>query len=165
MNVRHIIPGLFVVAGAAAAAQGPTEKTLQGTISIKSGGGSIAVYGKAGQPATDYLFCIDQDRVAMQKIEFAGSGRVLYRSQPIEGVPAGVTISGPEPVANTLTVIADDGKAWTFVARGEKPLMGDGKAAANATRINATVVRRLDWSSGSGPRRGTDVAGCLQPAG
>lgn len=165
MNIRHIIPGLVVVAAAAAAAQGPTEKTLQGTITIKSAGGSVAVYGKAGQPATDFLFCIDQDRAAMQKIEFTGPGRVVYRSQPIEGIPAGVTISGPEPVANTLSVIADDGKAWTFVAKGEKPLVGNGKAPANPTRINATVVRRLDWSSGSGPRRGTDVAGCLQPAG
>ena len=161
---RHIIPGVLLAATASLAAQGPTDKTLQGTINIKTGGNSIAVYGKAGQPAADFLFCIDQDRAGKQKIEFTGPGRVLYRATPIEGIPAGITISGPENVANTLTVIADDGKAWTFVGRGETALAG-GKLPANVTRVNATVVRRLDWVSGSGPRRGTDVAGCLEPAG
>jgi hypothetical protein len=126
----------------------------------------VAVHGKAAPPDGDFLFCIDQDRAApAQRIEFTGPARVLYRSTPITGVPAGVKISGPEMVANTLAVVADDGKTWVFVATDQAPLVTSGKGTATSTRVGATVVRRLDWTSGSGPRRGTDLAGCLAPAG
>jgi hypothetical protein len=145
-------------------AQGSNDKTLRGTVTIKSEGGSVAIHGKAAPPAGDFLFCVDQDRATAQRIDFTGPARVLYRAAPIAGIPAGVTISGPESVANTLAVIADDGKAWIFVAKGQQPLPGAADRA-KATTVNVTVVRRLDWTTGSGPRRGLDIAGCLAPAG
>lgn len=142
------------------------DKTLRGTVTIKTNGYTVAVHGKAGQPDTEFLFCIDQDRSApAQRIEFTGPARVMYRAVPIPGIPAGVKISGPESVANTLTVVGEDGKAWTFVAKDQKPLPATGNPAANSTTVGTSVVRRLDWATGSGPRRGTELSGCLQPAG
>jgi hypothetical protein len=149
---------------ASLAAQGSNDKTLRGTVTIKSEGGSVAIHGKAAPPLGEFLFCVDQDRASAKRIEFTGPARVIYRHVPIAGIPAGMTISGPESVANTLAVIADDGKAWSFVAKGEQPMLAAGDRA-KATTVDVTVVRRLDWVTGSGPRRGTDVAGCLQPAG
>ena len=140
------------------------DKTLRGTVTIKTNGYTVAVHGKAGQPDSEFLFCIDQDRSApAQRIEFTGPARVMYRAVPIPGIPAGVVISGPESVANTLAVVGEDGKAWTFVAKDQKPLLATG--TANQATVGTSIVRRLDWATGSGPRRGTDIAGCLQPAG
>ncbi len=148
------------------AAQGSNDKTLRGTVTIKSGGGSIAIHGSAAPPTGEFLFCVDQDRSApLQKIAYTGPARVLYRVTPITGIPAGITITGPESVANTMAVVTDDGKAWVFVVKGEKPLADGQREIANATTVNATVVRRLDWAAANGPRRGTDVSACLAPAG
>ena len=156
---------MMLVSVAALAGQG-NDKTLRGTVTIKTNGYSVAVHGTAGQPDTEFLFCIDQDRSApAQRIDFTGPARVMYRVVPIQGIPAGVVISGPEMVANTLAVVGEDGKVWTFVAKDEKPLPATGSRAANPTMVRASVVRRLDWATGSGPRRGTDLGGCLQPAG
>lgn len=146
------------------AAQNANDKTLRGTVTIKSSGGAIAIRGTSAAPDAEFLFCVDQDRsVAPRAIDFAGPARVIYRAQPIPGLPEGVKISGPESVANTLAVVADDGRSWVFAAKGQAPLAPD--AAAKATAVPTSLVRRLDWSTGKGPRRGTDTAGCLQPAG
>ena len=151
----------MLVSVASLAGQG-NDKTLRGTVTIKTSGHTVAVHGKGGQPESEFLFCIDQDRSApAQRIEFTGPARVMYRAAPIPGIPAGVVISGPESVANTLAVVGEDGKAWTFVAKDQKPLLATG----NPTAVRTSIVRRLDWATGSGPRRGTDVSGCLQPAG
>lgn len=166
MNTRTFIIFLILVSVATLTGQG-NDKTLRGTVTITTSGHSVAVHGKAGPPETDFLFCIDQDRSApAQRIDFTGPARVLYRAVPISGIPAGVVISGPEQVANTLVVVGDDGKAWIFTARGEKPLLAPGdRTLAKAATVGSSVVRRLDWATGQGPRRGTDIAGCLQPAG
>lgn len=164
MNISTCI--IAVASVAVVAAQGANDKTLRGTVTIKAEGGSVAIHGKAAPPAGDFLFCVDQDRSApLQKISFTGPARVLYRTAPIEGIPAGMTITGPESVANTLAVVTDDGKAWVFVATDQKPLPDGARAIANATTVKATVVRRLDWAAASGPRRGTDISACLAPAG
>ena len=166
MTTRTPIIGLMLVSLAPLAAQG-TDKTLRGTVTIKTNGNTVAVHGKAAPPDTDFLFCIDQDPAAPpQRLEFSGQARVLYRPTPISGIPAGVAISGPESVANTLAVVADDGRTWIFVAKDQTPLVTAGnKGAATTTRVGSAVVRRLDWAAAGGPRRGTDVAGCLAPAG
>ena len=163
VNIQTCIVSILLVSVASLAGQG-TDKTLRGTITIKTIGYTVAVHGKAGPPDTEFLFCIDQDRSApAQRIEFTGPARVMYRAVPTPGIPAGVVISGPESIANTLSVVGEDGKAWTFVAKDQKPLLATG--AATATTVGTSVVRRLDWATGSGPRRGTDLSGCLQPAG
>jgi hypothetical protein len=143
------------------------DRTLRGTVTIKTSGHTVAVHGKGAPPDTDFLFCIDQDRSTPgRRIEFTGPARVLYRAVPIPGIPAGVVINGPESVANTLVVVADDGQAWSFVGKDQKPLLAAGdRALAKGTTVGSSVVRRLDWATGNGPRRGTDVAGCLQPGG
>jgi hypothetical protein len=160
MTITRVL-AIILVSFVSLVAQG-SDKTLRGTVSIKaSGGHTVAVSGKAD---TDFLFCIDLDRAApAQRIDFTGPARVLYRPAPVPGLPEGVKINGPEMIANTLAVVTDDGKAWVFAATDQKPLTD--KALGQATKVGATVVRRLDWTTGSGPRRGTDVAGCLAPAG
>jgi hypothetical protein len=151
--------------------QAGATKTLDGVITIKTStsGATTAVLGKkdATSKEGEFLFCIDQARTAPQKIEFSGPARVMYRPQPLPpGIPAGITISGPESVSSTLAVVPTSGKAWLFVAKGEKPVLPPGDPAlANATTVNVNQVIRLDWASGNGPRRGVDLEACLAPGG
>ncbi len=150
------------------AAQPSEDKTLAGTVTIKSKGATIAVHGKSTDIAVGhFLFCVDRERsTATQPIDFTGPARVVYRRLPPPQVPAGVVMSGPENVAATLAVVAEDGRAWLFVGEGQKPILRAGDPAlAKATTANVRLVRRTDWSAARGPRRGTDIEGCLAPGG
>lgn len=150
------------VAHPAAQAQG--DKTLTGTVTIKSKGRTTAVHGTGTDKAQgDFLFCIDQAPSASAPADFTGSARVIYRALPAPPMPAGVVIEGPENVAQTLAVVAADGRAWQFVGKGQKPILGAADPAAATTSVQ--LIRRTDWARGSGPRRGTDIEGCLAPGG
>jgi hypothetical protein len=144
-------------------------KTLNDYVTVTSSenGRTVAVLGKkaATSQEAEFLFCLDLAQP--QKIAFDGLARVIYRPQaPPPGIPAGVKISGPESVSSALAVVPNEGKAWVFVAKGEKtPLPAEDPAMASATTVKVGQVRRLDWASDSGPRRGTDLEGCLSPGG
>jgi hypothetical protein len=153
-----------------ATGQSGASTTLTGHVvmTTSSTGRTAAVVIKkdAASKDVDSLFCLDLAPPAPPKIEFAGPARVIYRPQPIPGLPAGVKISGPENVASTLAVVPAQGKGWLFVAKGEKPLLAAGdQAAANAVTVNVSIVRRVDWTGDNGQRRGTDLEGCLAPGG
>jgi hypothetical protein len=144
------------------------DKTLTATVTLKTVGHTTAVHGKPADPKQgDFLFCIDQERPGpAQAVNFAGPARVIYRPVPITGIPAGVVVSGPENVASTLTVIADNGASWVFVAKGQKSLLPAGAPAlVKPTTVNVSIVRRTDWAAPAGPRRGADLSSCLTPAG
>lgn len=158
---------LIVIAAAAASAQAP-DRTLTATVTVKTSGHTTAVHGKSADPKQgDFLFCIDQDRSGgAQPINFTGAARVIYRPVPITGIPAGVVINGPENVANALTVIAENGASWLFVGKGQEPLLPAGAPAlVKPATVTVSIVRRTDWAAAAGPRRGTDIAGCLAVAG
>jgi hypothetical protein len=148
-------------------AQAPPTGTLTGTLTIKTKGATTAVHGSNPDKSKgDFLFCIDQDRTAPQAVDFTGRGRVMYQPMPQLDAPAGVTITGPEMVAHTLAVIADDGKAWLFVGEGQKPLLpADDRAFTTAKRVNVRGLRRTDWARKYGTRAGTDIDACLAPGG
>ena len=102
----------------------------------------------------------------------SGAGGELHRSRARDlspdarspGCPAGVAVNGPENVASTLTVIAENGASWVFVAKGQKPLLPAGGAAlVKPTTVNVSIVRRTDWAAPAGPRRGADLSSCLTP--
>lgn len=144
-------------------------RTLNGFITIETSGSTTAVLGKKDGKSTEgeFLFCIDLARPASQKIAFTGPARVVYLPlPPPPGIPPGMNISGPENVASTLAVVSSTGTAWLFVAKGEKAVLPAGDPSlAKATTVNVRLVRRLDWAIGNGPRRGTDLEGCLSPGG
>jgi hypothetical protein len=153
-----------------ATGQSGASRTLTGHVvmTTNSTGRTAAVVVKkdAATKDVDSLFCLDLAPPAPPKIEFAGPARVIYRPQPIPGLPAGVKISGPENVASTLAVVPAQGKGWLFVGKGEKPLLAAGDpATASAATINVSIVRRVDWIGDNGQRRGTDLEGCLAPGG
>ena len=163
---------LLLVAGlglslADPAAQTPSTGTLTGTLTIKTKGATTAVHGSnPDKTKGDFLFCIDQDRDASLAVNFTGRGRVMYQPMPPPDVPAGITITGPEMVASTLAVIADDGKAWLFVGEGQKPLLPAGNpAVATAKTVKVRGLRRTDWARKNGVRAGTDIEACLAPGG
>jgi hypothetical protein len=144
------------------------DKTLSGSVTIKTSGYTTAVHGKlADAKQGEFLFCIDQDRSgAAQPVNFTGPARVIYRPIPVTGMPPGVVITGPENVASTLTVIAENGATWVFTAKGQKPLLPAGGAAlVKPTAVSASIVRRTDWAAAAGQRRGADISSCLAPAG
>jgi hypothetical protein len=151
------------------AGQSGETRTLSGFITIETSGGTTAVLGKKDGNSTEgeFLFCIDLARPVSQKIAFTGPARVVYLPlPPPPGIPAGIQVSGPENVASTLAVVSNTGTAWLFVAKGEKPVLPAGDPSlAKATTVKVDLVRRLDWAIGNGPRRGTDLEGCLSPGG
>lgn len=103
--------------------QAGATKTLTGFITIKTIGGTTAVLGSKDATSNEgeFLFCVDLASAASKKVEFTGPARVVYLPQPLPpGIPAGMTISGPESVSSTLAVVPNSGKAWLFVAKGEK---------------------------------------------
>jgi hypothetical protein len=153
-----------------AAAQSGENRTLTGHVTIatsKTGRTTVVAFKKdAAAKELEALFCVDLAPPAPSKIEFFGPARVVYRLQPIAGLPAGVKISGPENVASTLVVIPNQGKPWLFVAKGEKPLLAAGDPAlVGAAAVNVSIVRRIDWLGDDGRRRGTDLEACLAPGG
>jgi hypothetical protein len=69
-------------------------------------------------------------------------------------------------VEPTLAVIAEDGQAWLFVGKGQKPLLpASDPALAKAKTVKVSGLQRSDWAAQYGPRRGTDLEGCLAPGG
>ena len=137
------------------------------TVTTAENGRTAAVLGKkaATSQEVEFLFCLDLDQP--QKIAFNGPARVIYRPQaPPPGIPAGVKVSGPENVSSALAVVPNEGKAWVFLAKGEKAVLpANDPAIASATTVKVGKVRRLDWASDNGPRRGTELEGCLSPGG
>jgi hypothetical protein len=154
----------FAIAIGVAAAQAQ-DKVLTAAVTIKTEGRTTAVHGKSADPKLgDFLFCIDQEQAGAAKaINFTGQGRVIYRPVPVPGVPESMIGKTPENVAPALTVIAGTGEAWLFVAKGQTALQPP--AGAKSTTIPVSIVRKTDWSPGTGPRRGTDISSCLVAAG
>ena len=101
------------------------------------------------------------------KIAYAGNARIVYRPLPLDGIPAGVKIEGPENVSSALAVLPLGGRGWLFLAEDETPLLsGRDAAAAGATTVPVLIVRRLDWvPADGGPRRGMDVEPCFVSGG
>jgi hypothetical protein len=150
--------------------QSGDSRTLTGHVVVTTSGtgrtAAVVVKKDATSKDVESLFCLDLAPPTPPKIEFAGPARVIYRPQPIPGVPAGIKISGPKRVSSTLAVVPAQGKGWLFVAKGQKPLVATGDlATSNAATVNVSVVRRIDWIGDDGQRRGTDLEGCLAPAG
>lgn len=140
------------------------DKVLNATLTIKSAGRATAVHGKSADPKVgEFLFCIDQEAGA-RPVTFAGEGRVIYRPTPVPGIPESVASKSPESIAPVLTVITATGETWLFVAKGQTALQPPA-GGARSTTIPVNMVRRTDWSTGSGPRRGVDISSCLMTAG
>ena len=153
----------FTVGAVAAQTQ---DKVLTAVLTVKTAGHTTAVHGKVADPKVgDFLFCIDQDRAGAAKaVNFTGQGRVIYRPQPVPGMPDSMVGKTPESVASVLTVIAGSGEAWMFAEKGQAALQPPG-ASSRSTTIPVSIVRKTDWSAGAGPRRGTDISSCLMAAG
>ena len=149
------------------AAQAPPTGSLTGALTIKTKGATTAVHGSnPDKTAGDFLFCIDQDRTAPQAVDFSGRAGGMYHPMPRPDVPADATITGPEMVALTLAVVADDGQAWLFVGKGQKPLLrADDPGLTTVKTVNVRGLRRTDWARKNGARAGTDIEACLAPGG
>jgi len=169
--MNRCLSGL-AVSGVLAAAPGmtalqtsqPTSVTASVTVITSDSRRNIAVLSK-GEPA--FLFCIDLAAPLPQKITYAGMARVVYRPLPAIDIPAGVKVEGPEDVESALAVLPPGGKGWLFLGQDETTVLPAGDVgAAGATRVPATVVRRLDWvAAGGGPRRGMDIEPCFVSGG
>lgn len=168
MTIRFLMIAVALgMSLASSAAQSKDDKTLSGTITIKTGKLSTAVHGKTDDKAVgEFQFCIDQERSALQKIDFTGPGRVTYRPAPMPPMPPGVVISGPESVEPTLAVVAADGRTWLFVGKRQKPLVTP-TDRGKVTTVEAVLIRRTDWAAAAagGPRRGVSIEGCIAPGG
>lgn len=68
-------------------------------------------------------FCLSFAQPLERAINLETKGEVVYLPQPLEGLPPGKRASGPEPIAQTLTVIPENGNPIAFVAKGVKPIV------------------------------------------
>jgi len=162
--IAYLAAGAALAIGVAAAQT--QDKVLTAALTVKTVGHTTAVHGKVADPKlADFLFCVDQDRAGGAKaVNFTGQGRVIYRPMPVPGMPDSMIGKTPESVASVLTVIAGTGEAWVFVEKGQAALQAPG-GSSRSTTVPVSIVRKTDWSNGSGPRRGTDISSCLIAAG
>ena len=162
--IASLAAALSLAAGVIAAQT--QDKVLTATLTVKTAGHTTAIHGKSSDPkVSDFLFCVDQDRAgAAEAVNFAGQGRVIYRPMPIPGMPESMLGKTPESIASLLTVIAGTGEAWLFVEKGQAALQPPA-GGARSTTVPVSIVRKTDWSPGTGPRRGTDISSCLMAAG
>lgn len=82
-------------------------------------------------------FCLLFSQPLEQAINLETKGEVVYLPQPMEGLPQGKQASGAEPIAQTLTVIPENGHPIAFVAKGIKPIVPDSQVV-----LIKSVVRR-----------------------
>jgi hypothetical protein len=104
-------------------------------------------------------FCLSFPQPLKESIALSERGQVVYLPQPIEGLPPGAQIRGPEPIAQTLTVIPEKGPAFAFVAKGVKPIY------KNAKPIEISSVSRQDWMQSNNKRRVPGVEACTSAGG
>jgi hypothetical protein len=146
------------------------SRTLTGhiTVTTSASGRTAAVVVKKDATTKDVesFFCVDLAPPAPPKLAFAGPGRVMYRPRPPMKVPAGIKIEGPEAIFSALAVVPAEGKGWLFVRKGDNPLLtAEDPALVGLVSVNVRTVSRRDWIGDDGQRRGTDLEGCLAPAG
>ncbi len=152
-----------------AAAQAGQPKTVNASVSVVTSDDRRAVAvvskGAGGEPA--FLFCADLAAPLSQTIAFTGLARVVYRPLPLDGIPAGVKVEGSENITSALAVLPSAGKGWLFLAKNETTVLSAREAAAaGATTVPVTIVRRLDWvAANGGPRRGMDIEPCFVAGG
>jgi hypothetical protein len=148
-----------------AASQEAQLKTLAShlTVATSPNGLTTAVLGRQGAGAEPFLFCITHEAPVARRIDFMGPGKVTYRPQPISGLPPGIVIHGPETIAPMLALAPDSGAAMVFLQNGQQPPADASLRGAAAFRVAG--VMRMDWAPPAGPRRGTDIEGCLSPGG
>ena len=106
--------------------------------------------------AVSAQFCVTFREPIEQPININERGHVIYLPRPIEGMPQGMKINGPEPIAQTLTVVPQRGGAFAFVAEGVKPIYNNAKPI-----VIANVVRQ-DWTPPGDERRVPGVEACLK---
>lgn len=118
-----------------------------------------AVVTVSNQGSVTAQFCLSFSQPLSQAINVSEKGQVVYLPQPIEGLPPGMQISGPEPIAQTLTVIPVKSPAIAFVAKGVKPIYKDAKV------IEISSVSRQDWMEPNKKRRVPGVEACTSAGG
>lgn len=116
---------------------------LTGTVTVSTNGAVVA------------LFCLSFAQPLERSINLTTKGEVVYLPQPIEGLPPGMRSSGPEPIAQTLTVIPENGTPIAFVAKGVKPIVPDSQVVViqNVSRRDiegATQEPELSGGEGCG---------------
>jgi hypothetical protein len=157
-----LIAALALVSVHAQSKEKPQTLAAHVTVTSSASGQTTAVLGRESETGDPlFMFCISHDKLATA-LAVKGPARVTFVPQPIAGLPAGVKVSGPEPVANVLGIAPEAGPAVVFAAKGQTL---QEPSLQKATTIPVTLVRRTDWTVGKGPRRGVSVEGCLAPAG
>ena len=87
-------------------------------------------------------FCLSFPEPLKQTLRIQTMGEVVYLPKPIEGVAPGERPSGPEPIAQTLTVIPEHGAPIAFVAKGVKPIVPESQVILirNVSRLDADAA-------------------------
>jgi hypothetical protein len=157
---RRSIVQRFLLALAICLISGPvlavTFVPLYGDVSVTtSSNRRSAAVTVSNNGAVTAQFCLSLLQPLDQPINLSEKGQVIYLPQEIEGLPPGAQISGPEPIAQTLTVLTENGSALAFVAKGVKPI------AQNAKVILITNVSRQDWTASNEAHRVPGVEACL----
>ena len=123
---KLVVTGVLDLLSGAVLAANPVP--LSGEISVTtSSNRRSAVVTVSNKGTVAAQFCLSFAQALDQPISISAKGHVIYLPQPIEGLPPGVQISGPEPVAQTLAVQPEKSPALAFVAKGAKPLAKDAK--------------------------------------
>ena len=87
-------------------------------------------------------FCLTFAEPLEQSLRIKTLGEVVYLPKPMEGIAPGERPSGPEPIAQTLTVIPENGTPIAFVAKGVRPIVPKSQIILirNVSRLDSAVT-------------------------
>lgn len=91
-------------------------------------------------------FCLSFAEPLKRSITLSARGEVVYLPKPMEGVAPGDNTGVAEPIAQTLTIIPENGKPIAFVAKGVKPIVPESEVILikNVSRRDLTATTNND---------------------
>lgn len=108
----------------------------------------------------DFVFCITHPKPIGSKLDYKGSGRVVYRS--LRHTTSIAEPIGPERILPALAVLQSDGESRFFLGKGQSyPHPPNETTVGRVTTFDAVDVIRQDYLDRSGRRRGTDPSSCF----
>ncbi len=120
---------------------------LRGDIEVKTAlERRSAVVTVAANETIVAQFCVSFAAPLKRAITLSTRGEVVYLPKPMEGVAPGENAGVAEPIAQTLTVIPENGKPIAFVAKGVKPIVPESEVILiqNVSRRDLTATSFRD---------------------
>jgi len=111
---------------------------------------------------TEFVFCITHPEPIPTKLNYTGTGRVVYRTPRSDSSAARAKPGSPERILPALAVLQADGESRFFLGEGQPyPHPPHERTVGKLSTFRVVTVIRQDYLHRDGTRRGTDPSSCF----